>query len=97
MWYFVRVLPLICCVTSGMWYFMLVLPLVCGTSYLCYLWCVVLHACVTSGMWYFMLVLPLVCGTSYLCYLWYVADTRVDRHIAALLHEEKLPKIIQFQ
>ena len=58
-----------------------------------------------AGMWYFVLVLPLiygryvvlcaciasdiwqVCGT----HLWYVADTSVDRHIAALLHKEKLP------
>ena len=46
-----------------------------------------------------MSVLPLVymvskvCGPSCLCYLWYVADARVNRHIAALLHVEKLPII----
>ena len=68
-----------------------------------------LYVCVSSGihgikgMWSIMCVLPLVymvpkvCGPSCLCYLWYVADTRVDRHIAALLHEEKLPRIIELE
>ena len=39
----------------------------------------------TSGMWYFCQV----CGIN--TYLRYVAETRVDRHIVALLQEEKLP------
>ena len=45
-----------------------------------YLRYVVLCACIASDIWQ-------VCGTC----LRYVADTRVDRHIAALLHKEKLP------
>ena len=79
---------------SGMW--------LQDTVYLRY---VVPHVCVTSGVWQLpqicgygtllpqicgtlcLYILPLICGTC----LRYVADTRVDRHIAALLHEEKLP------
>ena len=63
--------------TSGMWYFCQV----CGI--IPYLRYVVLL--LTSGMWYFCQV----CGIN--TYLRYVAETRVDRHIVALLQEEKLP------
>ena len=77
-----------------MWYFVLVLPLKYGR-----------YVVLASDMWQLPqicgIMLPRVCGTLrcdmwylYICgsYLRYVADTSVDRHIAALLHEEKLPE-----
>ena len=67
-------------------------------AYICHM-CRFLHLChhiyVTSGgqyTWYLRL-LTKICGPSYMCYLRYVADTRVNRHIAALLHVQKLPII----
>ena len=37
-------------------------------------------------LWTLVYMVPKVCGPSCLYYLWYVADARVNRHIAALLH-----------
>ena len=79
MWYFVLVLPTLIWYTIYGRYYCEMYTVAPGMWYF-NLRYMVLCACIASDIWQ-------VCGTC----LRYVADTRVDRHIAALLHVEKLP------